>query len=168
MLLNCLKDELVPKPRQKLPNVSSEILEKQHFSTASVACGCGSKTASKKSPPPGLTCCCCWVLVLENPMLLKDELVPKPRQKLPNVSSEILEKQHFSTASVACGCGSKTASKKITSSRAENTMPLKVLLLLVLVLVLVVLDTMLLKRHLISCAKRSKSDHGRKIPCVRS
>ena len=51
------------------------------------------------------------------------------------MSSEILEKQHFSTASVACGCGSKTASKKITSSRAENTMPLKVLLLLVLVLV---------------------------------
>ena len=50
-----LKDELVLKQNhaKKLPNVSSEILEKQHFSTASVACGCGSKTASKKSPPPG-------------------------------------------------------------------------------------------------------------------
>ena len=36
-----------------MPNVSSEILEKQPFSTASVACGCCSKTASKKSPAEG-------------------------------------------------------------------------------------------------------------------
>ena len=48
-----LKDELVPKPRQKLPNVSSEILEKQRFSTASVACGCCSKTAWKNHLPGG-------------------------------------------------------------------------------------------------------------------
>ena len=79
-------------------SVSSEILEKQPFSTASVACGRCSKTASKKSPAGG-----------GNTVPLKDELVPKPRQKLPNVSSEILEKQPFSTASVACGCCSKTA-----------------------------------------------------------
>ena len=38
---------------KKLPNVSSEILEKQRFSTASVACGCCSKTAWKNHLPGG-------------------------------------------------------------------------------------------------------------------
>ena len=70
-----VKDEEATKRRRKLPNVaseilekqrfstasedsvSSEILEKQPFSTASVACGRCSKTASKKSPAGGKTRC---------------------------------------------------------------------------------------------------------------
>ena len=84
--------------------MSSEILEKQHFSTDSVACGCCSKTASQKTPPGG------------NTMPLKDELVPKPRQKnaqpfVWNPRKNSIFRQ-ISTDSVACGCCSKTASKK--------------------------------------------------------
>ena len=141
---------------KKLPNVSSEILEKQPFSTASVACGCCSKTASKKSPAGGKTLCLWrtnkfqnrakklpnvtsethrkgWFFSYFSPLLLllllllmlllfkrqlSDWKAPwtnkfqNHAKKLPNVSSEILEKQPFSTASVACGCCSKTASKK--------------------------------------------------------
>ena len=71
-----VKDEEAPRNgAEKLPNVaseilekqrfstasedsvSSEILEKQPFSTASVACGRCSKTASKKSPAGGKTPC---------------------------------------------------------------------------------------------------------------
>ena len=160
------EDGLVPGTAA---NVSSEILEKQHFSTDSLACGCCSKTASKKSPPggkhrvsegrasskttpkncltcrlkssknnifrqlllPSVACGCCSKTSFEkitsrgeNTVPLKDELVPKPRKKLPNVSSEILEKQHFSTDSVASGCCSKTASKK-SPPGGKNTVPLK-------------------------------------------
>ena len=149
---------------KKLPNVSSEILEKQPFSTASVACGCCSKTASKNHLPGGFEKIpaggktpCLWRTKFQNrakklpnvtsethrkgwffsyyfPLLLlllllllmlllfkrqlPDWKAPwtnkfqNHAKKLPNVSSEILEKQHFSTASVACGCYSKTASKK--------------------------------------------------------
>ena len=65
-----LKDDLVPKPRQKVPNVPSEILEKQHFSRISVACGRSQENNCEKSSSRQ-----------ENTMALKDELVPKPRQK---------------------------------------------------------------------------------------
>ena len=79
-----LKDELVPKPRQKTvkrhvwnprktakktPNVASEILEKQPFWRDSVACGRSQENSEKSSSRQ------------ENTMALKDELVPKPRQK---------------------------------------------------------------------------------------
>ena len=57
-------------------------------------------------------------------MALKDELSPKPRKKLPNVPSEILEKQPFSRDSIACGCSQENSVEKI-SSRQENTMALK-------------------------------------------
>ena len=147
-----LKDELVPKPRQKLPNVSSEILEKTTFFEGFERFCClrllAVKQLRKNQLPgentmplkdelvpkprqktqrvvwnPGKTTfferfCCLRLLAVkqlrknqlpgENTMPLKDELVPKPRQKFPNVSSEILEKQHFSRDfsrdSVACGC----------------------------------------------------------------
>ena len=80
-----LKDELVPKPRQKsvkrhvwnprktakkLPNVASEILEKEPFSRDSIACGRSQENSFEKSSSQQ-----------ENTMALKDELVPKPRQK---------------------------------------------------------------------------------------
>ena len=83
-----LKDELVPKPRQKsvkrhvwnprnprktakkLPNVASDILEKQPFPRDSVACGRSQENSFEKSSSRQ-----------ENTMALKDELVPKPRQK---------------------------------------------------------------------------------------
>ena len=80
-----LKDELVPKPRQKSvkrhvgnprktakknPNVASEILEKQPFWRDSVACGRSQENSFEKSSSRQ-----------ENTMALKDELVPKPRQK---------------------------------------------------------------------------------------
>ena len=74
------------KPRfgaEKLPNVASEILEKQRFSTASEDsvsseilffdsfCACGRcKNSFEKITCRG-----------ENTVPLKDELVPKPRQK---------------------------------------------------------------------------------------
>ena len=65
-----LKDELSPKPRKKLPNVASEVVEKQPFSQDSVACGCSQENSVEKSSSRQ-----------ENAMALKDELVPKPRQK---------------------------------------------------------------------------------------
>ena len=120
-----LKDELVPKPRQKSPNVSSEILEKTT---------CSSEILEKTKTTFLESFCCLRRLAVQqlrknqlpggNTMPLKDELVPKPRQKSPNVSSEILEKQHFWRASVACG-GSQSNSFEKISSRGENTMPLK-------------------------------------------
>ena len=65
-------------------------------------------------------------------MALKDELVPKPRQKsverhvwnprktakkLPNVASEILENQPLSRDSVACGRSQENNSKKAAPGR---------------------------------------------------
>ena len=52
-----------------------------------------SKTASKKSPPGRKTQC-----------LWRTSRFQNHAKKNPNVSSEILDKQHFSTDSVACGC----------------------------------------------------------------
>ena len=67
-----LKDELVPTKNhaKKLPKVPSEILEKQPFSRDSVACGCLHSNSFDKI-----------TFRQENTMALKDELVPKPRQK---------------------------------------------------------------------------------------
>ena len=66
-----LKDELGPKPRQKSAyNVPSEFLENQPFSRISVACSCSQENNVEKSSSRQ-----------ENTMALKDELVPKPRQK---------------------------------------------------------------------------------------
>ena len=49
-----LKNELVPKPRQKRPNVSSEILEEQHFSTVFFDRFCCLRLlAIKQQSPPG-------------------------------------------------------------------------------------------------------------------
>ena len=56
--------------KKKLPNVASEVLEKQPFSQESVACGCSQENSVGKSSSRQ-----------ENTMALKDELVPKPRQK---------------------------------------------------------------------------------------
>ena len=56
-------------------------------------------------------------------MPLKDELVPKPRQKLPNVSSEILEKQRFRQLLLPAAAAVKQL-EKITYP-GENTVPLK-------------------------------------------
>ena len=96
---------------KQLPNVSSEILEKQPFSTASVACGCCSKTASKKSPAGGKT-----------PCLWKTNKFQNRTKKLPNVTSETHRKGWF----FSCGCCSKTASKK---SPAGGKTPFRQLLL---------------------------------------
>ena len=140
---------------KKLPNVTSEIVEKQPFSTASVACGCCRKTASKKSPAGGKTPRLWRTSKFQNhakkvpitsllkswknnlfrqlllpaaaavkqlrknhlpggktPCLWRTSKFQNHAKKVPNATSEILEKQHFSTASVACGCCRKTASKK--------------------------------------------------------
>ena len=64
-----------------MPNVSSEILEKQPFSTASVACGCCSKTASKKS--------------IETPWQWRTEKPQNCTPKMPNVTSETHRKWWF-------------------------------------------------------------------------
>ena len=94
-----------------MPNVPFEILEKQPFSKDSIAIlllvAARGKTVSKKSAAA-----------------LKDELSPKPRKKLPNVASEVLEKQPLSQDSVACGCSQENSVEK-SSSRQENTMALK-------------------------------------------
>ena len=87
-----------------MPNVPSEILEKQPFSRISVACGRLQENNFEKSSSRQ-----------ENTMALKDELVPQPRQKVPNVPSEILEKQPFSQEN----------NFEKSSSRQENTMALK-------------------------------------------
>ena len=70
-----LKDELVPKPRLKLPNVSSEIVDNNIFResleillpAAAIAVKQLRKISSRG----------------EDTMPLKDELVPKPRRKTP-------------------------------------------------------------------------------------
>ena len=91
-----------------MPNVTSEILEKQPFSTASVACGCCSKTASKKSPAGGKH--------RASEGRASSETTPK---KCLTSLLKSSKNNLFSTASVACGCCSKTASKK--SPAGEKT-----------------------------------------------
>ena len=124
------------------------LTEKQHFSTDSVACGCCSKTASKKSPPGGKQhaskgrasskttakkCLTCRLKSEENStfdrffdrfcclrlLAIRQQSPPGQGNTMP-----LTEKQHFSTDSVACGCCSKTASKNHIPVR-KNTMPLK-------------------------------------------
>ena len=82
---------------KKLPNVSSEILEKQHIVerfcclrllaelVAAAAAADAGKTASKKAAPGSKT-----------PWLWRTSKVQNHAKKLPNVSSEILEKKHLS------------------------------------------------------------------------